>query len=104
MLAESPPVIERQKLAREYVRLLRRLSIVELLVIAALLLMLVFGGISAQLSRLLAFRASLTPLAYDGLADVTALPLLILLLAVSSLAITPLVNAYSRYLEKAAGG
>jgi len=50
----------------------------------------------------LVLKASLTPLAFQGVADVAAFPLLILFLAASSLVITPLINAYSRYLETAA--
>ena len=54
-LAESSLDIERQELAKEYARLTRRLSFVELAVIGALLLVLVFGGVSASLSHFLAF-------------------------------------------------
>lgn len=46
--------MERQKLAERYARLMRRLSLVELVMVGALLLVLVFGGVSAKLSRLLA--------------------------------------------------
>ena len=47
-------------------------------------------------------KASLTPLAFQGIADVAAFPLLVLSLAIFGLAITPLVNTYSRYLEASA--
>ncbi len=54
-MLESYPNTKRQKLAKEYARLMRRLSLVELVVVAALLLVLVLGGISVKLSYLLAF-------------------------------------------------
>ena len=47
-------------------------------------------------------KASLTPLAFQGIADVAAFPLLVLSLAIFGLAMTPLVNTYSRYLEASA--
>jgi STE24 endopeptidase len=50
----------------------------------------------------LAFKASVTPLGFDGISDIAALPLLMLILAVIGLLITPLANAYSRRLEAAA--
>lgn len=50
----------------------------------------------------LALKASLTPLGFQGIADVAAFPLLFLSLAAFSLVVTPLVNTYSRYLEKSA--
>ena len=50
----------------------------------------------------LVLKAGLIPLAFQGIADVAAFPLLILSLATFSLVITPLVNAYSRYLEASA--
>lgn len=46
---------QRQELAEEYAKLTRRLSFVELIVVAALLMALVFGGLSARLGHLLAF-------------------------------------------------
>lgn len=52
---ESSLDMERQGLAKEYARLTRRLSFIELAVVGALLLMLVFGGVSAKLSHFLAF-------------------------------------------------
>ena len=54
-LAETPLDIERQKLAKEYARINRRLSIVEMIVVGILLLVLVFGGISARVSHFLTF-------------------------------------------------
>jgi len=39
---------------------------------------------------------------FDGVADIAALPLLALVLAAFAIALTPLVNAYSRHLEEAA--
>lgn len=47
----------------------------------------------------LTLKVSLTPLAFQGIADVAAFPLLVLSLAIFGLVITPLINAYSRYLE-----
>jgi len=54
-LADSSLDAKRQELAKEYARLTRWLSFVELAVVGALLLILVFGGVSARLSHLLAF-------------------------------------------------
>ena len=54
-LSESPLNTERQEKAKEYARLTRRLSFVELAVAGVLLLVLVFGGVSAKLSHSLAF-------------------------------------------------
>ncbi len=54
-LSEPSLDIERQELAKQYARLMRRLSFVELVVVGALLLVLVFGGVSARLSHFLAF-------------------------------------------------
>ena len=54
-LAETPLDIERQKLAKEYARINRRLSIAELIIVGILLLILVFGGISARISHFLTF-------------------------------------------------
>jgi STE24 endopeptidase len=54
-MPESYPNAERQKLAKEYARLMRQLSFVELAVVGALLLALVFGGVSVKLSYFLAF-------------------------------------------------
>jgi len=50
----------------------------------------------------LVLRASLMPLDFQGIADVAAFPLLLLSLGVFGLIITPLNNAYSRYLETSA--
>ncbi len=46
---------KRQRLAEKYASLMRRLSFVELAVTGLVLLVLVFGGVSAKLSQLLAF-------------------------------------------------
>lgn len=54
-MPESYLNAERQKLAKKYARLMRRLSFAELTVVGVLLLVLVFGGISVKLSHLLAF-------------------------------------------------
>ena len=50
----------------------------------------------------LVLRASLMPLDFQGIADVAAFPLLLLSLGTFSLIVTPLNNAYSRYLETSA--
>ncbi len=50
----------------------------------------------------LVLNASLTPLAFNGISDIATLPLLFLFLAAFNLVISPLTNAYSRYVEKAA--
>src|SRR4030042_1639097 len=52
--AEPQLDTRRQELAKEYARLMRRLSFGEMAVVGALLLVLVFGGISVKLSYLLA--------------------------------------------------
>jgi STE24 endopeptidase len=54
-LAEPHLDIKRQELANKYARLMRRLSFVELAVVGALLLVLVFGGVSARMSYFLSF-------------------------------------------------
>jgi STE24 endopeptidase len=46
---------KRQKLARKYARLMRRLSLIEMAIIGIILLVLVFGGPSVRLSYFLAF-------------------------------------------------
>ena len=61
---ESCLDMERQELAKEYARLTRRLSFVELAVVGVLLLVLVFGGISAKLSDFLAFPQPLASAFY----------------------------------------
>lgn len=53
--AESLPSIKRQKMAKEYARIARWLFVIELIVVSALLLILVFCGISVRLSHFLAF-------------------------------------------------
>jgi STE24 endopeptidase len=50
----------------------------------------------------LVLRASLMPLDFQSIADVAAFPLLLLSLGVFGLIVTPLNNAYSRYLETSA--
>ena len=50
----------------------------------------------------LALKASVVPLGFSRIADIAALPLLMLILATFSLLIAPVVNTYSRYLEMAA--
>jgi len=50
----------------------------------------------------LVLKVSLSPLGFQGITDVAAFPLLFLSLAAFSLLVTPLVNAYSRHLEKSA--
>jgi STE24 endopeptidase len=50
----------------------------------------------------LVLRASLMPLDFQGIADVAAFPLLLLSLGAFGLIVTPLNNAYSRYLETSA--
>jgi STE24 endopeptidase len=54
-LAEPRLDSKRQQLAKEYARLMRRLSFVELGVVCVLLLALIFGGVSVKLSYFLAF-------------------------------------------------
>lgn len=46
---------KRQKLARKYAGLMRRLSLIESAIVGVILLVLVFGGVSVKLSRFLAF-------------------------------------------------
>jgi STE24 endopeptidase len=50
----------------------------------------------------LVLRASLVPFGFQGIADVAAFPLLFLSLAAFGLIVTPLINAYSRYVEGSA--
>jgi STE24 endopeptidase len=50
----------------------------------------------------LVLRASLIPFGFQSIADVAALPLLFISLAVFGMIITPIINAYSRYVEAAA--
>jgi STE24 endopeptidase len=50
----------------------------------------------------LVLRASLIPLGFHAIADVAALPLLFLSLAVLSIIVTPLINAFSRHVEASA--
>ncbi|MBM4447063.1 MAG: M48 family metallopeptidase [Chloroflexi bacterium] len=54
-LAEPRLNTKRQELAKKYARLMRRLSFAELAVVGALLLALIFGGISVKLGYFLAF-------------------------------------------------
>src|SRR4030042_5716788 len=54
-LTEPHLDIKRQELAKRYARLMRRLSFVELAVVGTLLLVLVFGGVSARMSYFLSF-------------------------------------------------
>jgi STE24 endopeptidase len=54
-LTEPRLDIKRQELAKRYARLMRRLSFVELAVVGALLLVLVFSGVSARMSYFLSF-------------------------------------------------
>jgi STE24 endopeptidase len=50
----------------------------------------------------LILKASVIPFDFQGIADVAALPLLFLSLAVFGLIVTPFINAYSRYIETSA--
>jgi STE24 endopeptidase len=50
----------------------------------------------------LALKASATALGFNGIADVAAIPLLMLVVAAFSLLIAPLLNTYHRHLETAA--
>jgi STE24 endopeptidase len=50
----------------------------------------------------LVLKASLIPLDFQGIADVAAFPLLFLSLGAFGLIVTPLINAYSRYIETSA--
>jgi STE24 endopeptidase len=54
-LVGSHPDIKRQELAKKYARLMRRLSLVELVVVGALLLVFIFSSVSAKLGYFLAF-------------------------------------------------
>lgn len=54
-LAEPILDDERQQRAREYDRLTRRLSIVELVIVGLVLLVLIFGGLSARMSQFLTY-------------------------------------------------
>jgi len=54
-LTEPHLDIKRQELAKRYARLMRRLSFVELAVVGTLLLVLVFGGVSARMGYFLSF-------------------------------------------------
>jgi STE24 endopeptidase len=54
-LTEPHLDIKRQELAKRYARLMRRLSFAELAVVGILLLVLVFGGVSARMSYFLSF-------------------------------------------------
>ncbi len=47
----------------------------------------------------LVLKASVMPLGFNGISDIAALPLLMLILAAFSLLILPLTNTYSRHLE-----
>lgn len=61
-----------------------------------------FAGFLAFYLSDLVLKASLLPLAFKGISDVAALPLLFLFLAAFNLIVSPLTNAYSRHIEKAA--
>lgn len=50
----------------------------------------------------LALKAGVITLSFNGISDIAALPLLILIMAAFSLLITPLLNTYHRHLEAAA--
>ncbi|TRZ48921.1 MAG: M48 family peptidase, partial [Dehalococcoidia bacterium] len=50
----------------------------------------------------LALKASVIPLGFNGIADIAALPLLMLIFSVIGLLVMPLTNAYSRHLETVA--
>jgi len=50
----------------------------------------------------LALKASVVPLGFNGISDIAALPLLMLIFSIISLLIVPLTNTYSRHLEAAA--
>jgi STE24 endopeptidase len=50
----------------------------------------------------LALKAGVTPLGFNGISDVAALPLLMLIFSVIGLLVVPLTNAYSRHLETVA--
>jgi STE24 endopeptidase len=51
MVMDISPDVERQKMASEYARISRRLDFAELFIAAILLFVLIFGGLSAELSR-----------------------------------------------------
>ena len=53
MMIDVYPDDKRQKLARKYARISRLLDLIQIVVIAILLLVLIFGGVSVQLSRYL---------------------------------------------------
>jgi STE24 endopeptidase len=71
-------------------------DIPKLIAVQAVMILLAF-----YLSHLV-LRASLIPLGFQGIADVAAFPLLLLSLAAFGLIVTPLTNAYSRYVEASA--
>ncbi len=50
----------------------------------------------------LVLKASVMPLGFNGIADIAALPLLMLIFSIISLLIAPLANTYSRHIEVAA--
>ena len=50
----------------------------------------------------LALKASVLPLGFNGISDIAALPLLMLIFAAFSLVVIPLLNSYTRHLEMAA--
>jgi len=50
----------------------------------------------------LALKASVLPLCFNGISDIAALPLLMLIFAAFSLVVIPLLNSYTRHLEMAA--
>ncbi|MDI6815047.1 MAG: M48 family metallopeptidase [Dehalococcoidales bacterium] len=50
----------------------------------------------------LALKASALPLGFNGISDIAALPLLMLIFATFSLLVAPVTNTYHRYLEVAA--
>lgn len=50
----------------------------------------------------LALKASVLPLGFNGISDIAALPLLMLILATFSLLVAPVTNTYRRHLEVAA--
>ncbi len=50
----------------------------------------------------LALKAGVVSLGFNGMSDIAALPLLILIFATFSLLVAPLINSYSRHLEVAA--
>ena len=50
----------------------------------------------------LALKASVLPLGFNGISDIAALPLLMLIFAAFSLVVIPLLNSYTRHLEMVA--